>query len=151
MMSAMSIAENKTIDMGALLMRACELGEMINRSVETAEYLYWKQQVELNKEVQELVKQFARAKERLSECERFGRFHPDYNEALDHVKQLERRMNEFEEVRNFKRAEQTLDELLHDISLLIARAVSDSIKVPSNDPNPKGCNCSSGGGCASCG
>jgi len=43
--------------------------------------------------------------------------------------------------------EQRLDDMLYDISKLIAHSVSETIKVPSNDPNPKGGGCGGGGSC----
>ena len=102
-------------------------------------------------EAQALIREFAKAKERFAECERYGRFHPDYNEALDQVYAWERRLNEVECIRRFKAAEEALDRLLYEVSLTLARAVSDTIKVPDNDPNPKGCGnggrCSCSGGC----
>ena len=63
---------------------------------------------------------------------------------------VEKELERFEAVRKFKAAESELDDILHEMSETIAYAVSDSIKVPSNDPNPKGGGCGSGGKC-SCG
>jgi hypothetical protein len=39
-------------------------------------------------------------------------------------------------IRAFLEAEEKLDQLLHAVSLTIARSVSESVKVPSNDPEP---------------
>ncbi|MBB6677224.1 YlbF family regulator [Cohnella lubricantis] len=143
-----SAEAGESADFASLMMRAYELGEMIKQSALTAEYVYLKEQVSQDDDVRKLAQDFAKAKERFAECERFGRFHPDYNEALDRVYELEARMDAIEPVRQFKQAEQAVDLLLHEVSLMIARAVSDTIKVPDNNPNPKGCG--SGGSC-SCG
>ncbi len=62
---------------------------------------------------------------------------------------VEKELELFEEVVRFKQAEATLDDILHSMSEAIAFSVSESIKVPSNDPSPKG-GCGSGGKC-SCG
>nr|WP_238358138.1 YlbF family regulator [Cohnella zeiphila] len=144
------IAGRTPADFTELLSRAYELGELIKQSALAAEYVYCKEQVELDGGVRSLSLEFAKAKERFAECERFGRFHPDYNEALDRVYEMESKLDGIEPVRQFKAAEQAVDTLLHDVAMLIARAVSDSIKVPDNDPNPKGCGsggkCSCGGG-----
>jgi len=138
-------------DLATLWTLAGELGEMIKRSVYAAEYAHWKAVVGQDAEAQALIREFAKAKERFAECERYGRFHPDYNEALDQVYAWERRLNEVECIRRFKAAEEALDRLLYEVSLTLARAVSDTIKVPDNDPNPKGCGnggrCSCSGGC----
>jgi len=149
------VMENAPADMALLLTRAFELGDSLKNSVLAAEYVYWKDRVHQDIEVQSLTKQFAKAKEKFSECERFGRFHPDYNAALDQVYELEGKLDQVDSVRNYKAAEKSLDDMLNDISRTLAHAVSLSIKVPDNDPNPKAsgcgnggsCSCSSGGGC----
>lgn len=143
----MSVSEINTIDMASLLCNAYELGDMINGSADVAEYIYWKQKVEQSEEVKLLLREFEKKKELFEETERFGRFHPNYHEAKDAVKAVEAKMDAIEEVRRFKELEQRLDDMLYDISKLIAHSVSETIKVPSNDPNPKGGGCGGGGSC----
>lgn len=142
------VMENVPADMVLLLSRAFELGDSLKHSEFAAEYVYWKDQVHQDAEVQSLTKQFAKAKEKFTECERFGRFHPDYNAALDQVYAMESRLDQVESVRKYKAAETSLDELLNDISRTLAYAVSVSIKVPDNDPNPKASGCGNGGSCS---
>ncbi|TVY00676.1 YlbF family regulator [Cohnella terricola] len=144
------VPESASADMALLLTHAYELGDSLIHSAYAAEYVYWKDRVSQDDEVQGLSAQFAKAKETFAECERFGRFHPDYNAALDHVYEIQRRLDDVESVRRYKAAENSLDELLHDISRTLAHAVSATIKVPDNDPNPKASGCGSGGSC-SCG
>jgi len=141
----MAVIEAQSLDMSAILMQAYDLGDMINGSAETADYLYWKRRKDEDPEVHELVKQFNKKKELFEECQRFGHFHPDYHAALEQVQAIQSRLDGLESVRGFKAAEQRLDELLYVISETIARSVSDTIKVPSNDPLAKGGGCSSGG------
>jgi len=139
-----------SLDMASLLLCAYELGDWINQSAEVAEYLYWKSEVSIDEEVKQMTRQFDKAKELFVECERFGRFHPDYNEAKDKVKKIERELGEIESVRRFKLAEQVVDEMLYEVSRLIAESVSDNIKVPGNEKKSGGGSCGSGGSC-SCG
>lgn len=146
----MSVIEAKTVDMAVLLTYAYELGDMINNSQAVAEYLYWKKKVEEDADIQVYVRKLDAQKELFRETERFGHFHPNYHEAKDRVAEVEKELEQFEAVRKFKAAEKELDDILHEMSELIAYSVSDSIKVPSNDPNPKGGGCGSGGKC-SCG
>ncbi|WP_028611136.1 YlbF family regulator [Paenibacillus harenae] len=134
-----------SLDMASLLLCAYELGDWINQSAEVAEYLYWKSVVNENEEVKQVTKKFAKAKELFVECERFGRFHPDYNAAKDQVKQIERELGEIECVNRFKFAEQVVDQMLYDVSRTIAESVSENIKVPSNEKTGGGCG--SGGSC----
>ncbi|WP_373864280.1 YlbF family regulator [Paenibacillus xylaniclasticus] len=135
------------LDTTELMVKAYELGELINHSAEVADYLYWKSVVDSDADVQAVVKQFAKAREQFQECERFGRFHPDYNAAKDRMKEVQAQLDTFESVKRFKAAEQVVDSLLYDVSRLIADAVSETVKVPGNDPNPKGGGCGGGGSC----
>lgn len=145
----MSVSQN-TVDMAELLTNAYELGDMINESTAVSDYLYWKQQVANDMEVQQLVKKLDAVKELFEETQRFGHFHPNYHEAKDRVVEVEKELEQFEAVRKFKLAEMELDDMLHQMSETIAYAVSESIKVPSNDPNAHSGGCGGGGKC-SCG
>ncbi|ALS21540.1 MULTISPECIES: YlbF family regulator [Paenibacillus] len=144
----MAVMESQTIDMSAILLGAYELADMIKLSAETADYLYWKRRVEEDEEVGRLTKEFAKQKERFAECERFGHYHPNYHEALEQVKKVQAQLDALEPVRRFKEAENRLDQLLYEISQLVAHSVSDTIKVPSNDPLAASGGCSSGGSCS---
>ncbi|WP_374121414.1 YlbF family regulator [Paenibacillus sp. LHD-117] len=139
-------AAGATLDMASLLLSAYELGDWINQSAEVAEYAYWKTVVSGDTEAAQRKREFAKAKELFAECERFGRFHPDYHEAKDKMKSAEKRLDEIESVKRFKLAEQAVDEMLHEVALLIAESVSDTIKVPSNEKGSGG-GCGSGGSC----
>jgi cell fate (sporulation/competence/biofilm development) regulator YlbF (YheA/YmcA/DUF963 family) len=146
----MSIQETVALDMSAILLRAYDVGDMINASAELADYLYWKQAVDADPEAQRLIGLFAKAKEKFEECERFGHFHPNYHEALEKVQQVQAELDKIEPIARFKAAEEKLDDLLFAVSETIAYAVSDTIKVPGNKQEISGgCNCSTGGG--SCG
>ncbi|SDM94862.1 Cell fate regulator YlbF, YheA/YmcA/DUF963 family (controls sporulation, competence, biofilm development) [Paenibacillus sp. yr247] len=140
--------EAETIDMSAILMQAYDMGDMINSSAEVADYLYWKNAVDNSVEVKNLKAVFARKKDAFEECERFGHYHPSYHEALAAVNEIQDKLHAVEAVRKFKEAEDRLDDLLFTVSTTIAHAVSDSIKVPSNNPLPTGKGCSSGGSCS---
>lgn len=145
----MDVAELNTVNMAEVLIYAYELGDMINESAEVSDYLYWKQRVAENPEIAEWIRRLEAKKELFEETKRFGHFHPNYHAAKEEVEAVEARLEQFEEVRRFKQAEKALDDLLHEMSETIAYSVSDSIKVPSNDPLPTG-GCGSGGKC-SCG
>ena len=140
-------ADKPSLDMVQLLLAAYEIGDMINQSYEVAEYLKWKQAVESSPEIQEEIRNLNKKKDLFAECERFGHFHPEYHRALEEVKAAEKELERFEAVRQYKDAEQRLDELLYDVSKTVAHAVSESIKVPSNNPLPVQGGCGSGGAC----
>lgn len=143
----MSVLEKQALDMSALLLHAYELSDLIKRSAEMADYLYWKQAMESDPDVRKARRRLAEKKEKLEECERFGRYHPDYQTAREEAEQAREQLERFECVREFLRAEEALDDLLHTVATTIARAVSDSIKVPSNRmPDVRGCG--AGGACS---
>lgn len=134
-----------SLDMASLLLAAYELGDLINQSAEVAEYSYWKQAVSEDDEAKRLQALFLKAKEQFADCERFGRFHPDFHEARSKVKQAEAALARIESVRRFKLAEQAVDDMLHEVARRIAESVSDNIKVPGNEKGGGGCG--SGGSC----
>ncbi|MFD0867627.1 Protein of uncharacterised function (DUF964) [Chlamydia abortus] len=148
----MSILEAEALDMSALLIQAYELGDWINASEDMAGYLYWKERLAEDSEAQQLIRQFKEKKRKFEECERFGHFHPDYHAALEEVQAAQEQMDKNEAIRAFKDAEAKLDQLLLSISETIAYSVSETIKVPSNNPLPvSGCGsggCGSGGSCS---
>jgi cell fate (sporulation/competence/biofilm development) regulator YlbF (YheA/YmcA/DUF963 family) len=138
----------ESLDLSDLLIHAYDIGESIINSSDVQEYLYWKQAAENDGQVIALSKLLAKKKELWDECQRFGRFHPDYHAAKEAAEQVQLQLDELEVVRRFKLAEQRLDELLYTVSETIAHSVSETIKVPSNNPLPSsGC----GGNCSSCG
>lgn len=145
----MSVAQGNAVDMAEVLTYAYELGDMINQSAEVSDYLYWKGQVDADPGIQAMIKRLQAKKDLFEETQRFGHFHPNYHSAKDEVEAVERELEQFEAVVRFKQAEKTLDDILYSMSETIAFSVSDTIKVPSNDPAPKG-GCGSGGKC-SCG
>jgi cell fate (sporulation/competence/biofilm development) regulator YlbF (YheA/YmcA/DUF963 family) len=144
----MSVMEKAALDMASVLMRAYQLGDMINGSAEVADYLHWKDFVDHDAEVKALVQKLNRKKELFEECQRFGHFHPEYHKALEEVKHIEHQLEEIESVSRYKAAEAKLDELLYNISTTLAYAVSETIKVPSNNPSPSEGGCGSGGSCS---
>jgi cell fate (sporulation/competence/biofilm development) regulator YlbF (YheA/YmcA/DUF963 family) len=143
----MSIMERQALDMATLLMKAYDIGDMIKASSEVEQYIHWKHTVEQLPEVKVLVRKLNDKKEIFEQCERFGHFHPEYHSALDKVKEVEAELERIEAVAMFKQSENKLDELLYEVSELIAYSVSDSIKVPSNNPLPHAKGCGSGGSC----
>jgi len=144
----MSVMEKNALDMATLLLQAYDIGDMINHSELVAEYWRWKGEVDKHPKVRSLIYKLNDKKEIFSQCERFGHFHPEYHKALDAVKEVEAELDQIEAVTRFKAAENKLDELLYEISQTIAHSVSESIKVPSNNPLPHEGNCASGGSCS---
>ncbi|RNB75038.1 YlbF family regulator [Brevibacillus panacihumi] len=139
----------QTADVTALIMESYELSTMINQSREVSEYLQAKQAMEEDAEVQRLLSLFEKKKEQYEDVQRFGKYHPDFNHISKEVRELKRTIELRDSVQAFKRAEERLDELLYQVSRTIADAVSETIKVPSNNPflEAKSSGCGTGGSC----
>lgn len=139
----------ETVDMAELIMHSHELSMMINRSREVEDYLAAKRNMEADEEAQRLLAIFAKKKELFEDVQRFGKYHPDYDKISTEVRQLKRSIEMLDSVQTFKRAEDKLDTLLYQVSRTIADAVSETIKVPSNNPflEAKSSGCGTGGSC----
>ncbi|MFY0543306.1 YlbF family regulator [Brevibacillus sp. H7] len=139
----------ETVDMAELILESHELSMMINHSREVSEYLTAKRRMEQDEEAQRLLTLFEQKKAQYEDVQRFGKYHPDYDHISKEVRQLKRAIEMLDSVQQFKRAEGNLDMLLYQVGRTIADAVSDSIKVPSNNPflEAKSSGCGTGGSC----
>lgn len=137
-----------TMESLALLDLSDELSAMILSSEEANNYLRKKQALQ-NPETQAKVQAFAKIKEAYEEVERFGRYHPDYKEVTRKTRALKRELDMDEGIADFRRAETDLQNLLDEISLLLAGAVSSNIMVPTGNPFFEQKSACSSGGCGS--
>ncbi|PTX58296.1 cell fate (sporulation/competence/biofilm development) regulator YlbF (YheA/YmcA/DUF963 family) [Melghirimyces profundicolus] len=133
-----------SIDMTELLLETYKLADRINESEEVKQYLKLKKEIQNDKEAQRLIREFQRKKEVFEDCQRFGHFHPDYHKAKDEAEAFLKELKKHPKIRAYLDLEERLDYLLSEVSRTIARSVSDSIKVPINDPRElrrrrKGC------------
>lgn len=144
----MSIMEQNALDMAAVLLKAYEIGDLINHSREIEQFLDSKRNMQESDEVQTLIRALDRKKELYEECQRFGHFHPDYHAALEEAHKAQEALDGHPLVQQFKHAEESMDDLLYSVSQIIAHSVSESIKVPSNQLLPSTGGCASGGSCS---
>jgi cell fate (sporulation/competence/biofilm development) regulator YlbF (YheA/YmcA/DUF963 family) len=137
-----------SFDMTQVILHSYEVADTILVSTEIQDYLESKKTMDNDPEAHQLIRELGRKKELFEETQRFGHFHPNYHEAMEAVKAFELQMERNPSIANFKRAEERLDKLLYTVSKTIAHSVSDTIKVPSNNPLPEegkkkkgGCGC----------
>lgn len=123
------------------------LAEMVLKSDVTEEYQKSKIALEKDKEAQKLINAFADIKNHYEDVQRFGRYHPDYNDIMKKVRVKKREMDMNEKVAAFKVAERNLQRLLDEISEHVAYSVSDQIKVPKDGGALTDSGCGSGGSC----
>nr|WP_040948587.1 YlbF family regulator [Gorillibacterium massiliense] len=137
--------------MSVLMLGAYQIGDLINASAEMADYLYWKDSMKRDEQAQQLIRSFARKKELFDECMRFGHFHPEYHRALQEAQTAQDELANCQSIKRFKAAEERLDELLYEVSRILAVSVSETVKVSSNNVRDEGgCSggCSTGGSCS---
>ena len=118
--------------MSEILLGAYHLADQINASDEVKRYLQLRRKLQQSSEAQKLIQQFQKAKELFEETQRFGIFHPDYREAKEKVSIAYQKLRAHPLIGSFLEVENQLDELLYQVSVTIAHAVSESIKVPTN-------------------
>lgn len=129
-------AQRKSLDMAEILLEAYQLADQINESEEVRRYLELKERLHADPDVRRLIREFQRKKEKFEECQRFGHFHPDYHAAKEEAEAFQEKMAQHPLISEFLKAEEQLDRLLNEVSRTIAHAVSESVRVPVNDPRP---------------
>lgn len=131
-----------------------ELNELFMHSAIVSAYHKAHQDVYSTPEVAKVVHEFSRLKETHEEVQRFGKYHPDYKTINTQIRIKKREMDLLPQVAELKAAENDVQDLLDEISLLVAHAVSQDIKVPVSNPffqsatGSCGTGCGTGGGCA---
>ncbi|GAE24123.1 ComK regulator [Halalkalibacter wakoensis JCM 9140] len=140
-----------TISTLELIDEASELGQAVIQSDIYQEYIIAKKEMQDDLDAQKRIAKFNQLKEQYEEVQRFGRYHPDYDKVSTNIRQAKREVDLTETVSLFKKAERDLESLLNEICEIIAKSVSQTIKVPTGNPffDNMSCSggCSSGGGC----
>ncbi|ADI27436.1 MULTISPECIES: YlbF family regulator [Geobacillus] len=140
-----------TLERIEILDKAEALAKMIVESDVADEYrrAFWR--LKQDRRAQQLIARFVKLKERYEEVQRFGKYHPDYRDVMKEVREAKRELDLHETVAAFKEAEKVMQELLDEISVLIGKAVSEHVKVPTGNPYflSAGCSggCGAGGSC----
>ncbi|MFP3665254.1 YlbF family regulator [Priestia sp. SIMBA_032] len=108
----------------------------------------------LNKDshAQALITEFVKIKEQYEDVQRFGKYHPDYKTITRQVRDVKRQVDLHATIAAFKKAENELQKLLDEISVILGQAVSEHVKVPTGNPffdtgSSCGGGCGSGGSC----
>lgn len=133
-----------------LLEEAEQFVSMILESDVAEHYRQCLYRVKNNAETQRKVKEFVDMKNRYEEVQRFGKYHPDYKEVMGQIRVVKRDLDMDEVIAQFKKAENDLQGLLDEVSVIIGRSVSESVKVPTGNPFfASSCSggCGSGGSC----
>src|SRR5699024_711970 len=101
-----------TLEHVQILDQTDHLIDMIKQSDVMGEYECALKQLEENEEAQSLIRSFKHIKEHYEDVQRFGRYHPDYQEIMKNVRSSKRKMDMNEYVAKFKlRSEEHTSEL----------------------------------------
>lgn len=125
---------------------ADELSRMILNSEVVEDYYQSLNKLRQDQKAMSLIKAFTKQKEIYEEVHRIGRYHPNYLEVIKATRELKREIDLLDSVYEFKKAENALQGLLDEISVLIGHSVSEHIKVPTGNPYFE-----SSSGCSGCG
>ncbi|KQL58133.1 MULTISPECIES: YlbF family regulator [Bacillaceae] len=143
-----------TLDTVELLNASDELASIILQSELFSQYIEARDRLNQDKEAQYKIERFTTLKISHEEVQRFGKYHPDFKTVSADIRMAKRELDRDESVVQFKKAETELEDLLNELSGVLASMVSPSIKVPTGNPffDSMSCSggCGSGGGC-SCG
>ncbi|MBP3952150.1 YlbF family regulator [Bacillus suaedae] len=142
------LATMKTME---LLDHTDELSQAVVQSEPYEQYIQAKQALQSDSVAQERINRFNSMKDQYEDIQRFGKYHPDYDKISTDIRKLKREMDLTETVIAFKKAEKELETMLNEISEIIARSVSSTIKVPTGNPFFDNMSCSGGCGSGSCG
>lgn len=100
------------------------------------------------------INNFAHLKDLYEEVQRFGKYHPDYSTVMKNIRVTKRKLDMVDEIATLKVAENELQDLLDEVSLLIGKSVSEGVKVPVSNPffassgSSCGSGCGTGGSCS---
>lgn len=140
-----------TLESVMILESAEHLAKAVVRSDIAEQYRKCYKVLRQDEEVQVLIGQFTAMKERYEEVQRFGKYHPDFTSVTKQMRELKRAVDLHEKIAAFKKAENDLQKLLDEISVIVGSEISSSIKVPTGNPffDAGGCGggCGTGGGC----
>lgn len=141
-----------TLESVMILDEAEQLARTIVQSEVAEHYRQCHNTLQRDDVAQGLIRQFTGVKERYEEVQRFGKYHPDYSAVTKQMRELKRQVDLHETIAAFKKAENEMQKLLDEVSVLIGQEISPGIKVPTGNPffDAGGCSsggCGSGGSC----
>lgn len=141
-----NISDSGMLNQADVLDRAQNLSEYILQSSLVEQYLDTREKMYQDPSAKEAIAFFNGLKEKYEEVQRFGKYHPDFKQVTRQVREAKKQLENIPTVSAFKKAEEELDEVLYLVGRIVANAVSEKIKVLSNNPlAAMGSGCGSGG------
>lgn len=96
-----------------------------------------------------LYQAFLKSKEKYDEIIRFGKYHPDYQSVMLETRKRKRAYEMLDVVMDYKQKEVALQELIDQVIVKIAYAVSENVKIEAGNPffQKESGGCATGGSC----
>ncbi|MEB7824044.1 YlbF family regulator [Staphylococcus chromogenes] len=110
------------------------LGDMIRASEESENYKKTKQTLQSDIKAQQLYQAFLKERVKYNEVQRFGRYHPDYQQVMLATRRAKRNYEMHPSVVAFKQAETELQRLIDEVVTVIATSISEHVKVEAGTP-----------------
>lgn len=114
------------------------------------EYREAEQALADNDEAHLLYQAFLKSKDKYDEIMRFGKYHPDYQSVMLDTRKRKRAYEMLPVVMNHKQKEVALQELIDQVIVKIAYAVSENVKIEAGNPffQKDAGGCATGGSCS---
>ncbi|MGW7906208.1 YlbF family regulator [Staphylococcus pseudoxylosus] len=114
------------------------------------EYREAEQALANNDEAHLLYQAFLKSKDKYDEIMRFGKYHPDYQNVMLDTRKRKRAYEMLPVVMDHKQKEVALQELIDQVIVKIAYAVSENVKIEAGNPffQKDAGGCATGGSCS---
>lgn len=114
------------------------------------EYREAEQALADNDEAHLLYQAFLKSKDKYDEIMRFGKYHPDYQHVMLDTRKRKRAYEMLPVVMDHKQKEVALQELIDQVIVKIAYAVSENVKIEAGNPffQKDAGGCATGGSCS---
>lgn len=114
------------------------------------EYREAEQALADNDEAHLLYQAFLKSKDKYDEIMRFGKYHPDYQSVMLDTRKRKRAYEMLLVVMDHKQKEVALQELIDQVIVKIAYAVSENVKIEAGNPffQKDAGGCATGGSCS---
>ncbi|MGW7975583.1 YlbF family regulator [Staphylococcus xylosus] len=114
------------------------------------EYREAEQALADNDEAHLLYQAFLKSKDKYDEIMRFGKYHPDYQNVMLDTRKRKRAYEMLPVVMDHKQKEVALQELIDQVIVKIAYAVSENVKIEAGNPffQKDAGGCATGGSCS---
>ncbi|WP_436952543.1 YlbF family regulator [Staphylococcus shinii] len=114
------------------------------------EYRQAEQALANNDEAHLLYQAFLKSKDKYDEIMRFGKYHPDYQNVMLDTRKRKRAYEMLPVVMDHKQKEVALQEIIDQVIVKIAYAVSENVKIEAGNPffQKDAGGCATGGSCS---